>query len=140
MTLVITDHTQDEKVLREFTISVNERFALKYTHSVDRLPVEEWFEVTDNGSIYLVEMRFVQPPYLIIRLPHESPPIYTYSPPWTIVGIKREIKSLDIRVSPFTEQYLLVQDVTIRLADYVNEWGLVHIAVDSGVSGKKVIE
>lgn len=130
MNLVIRDHTRDEKVLREFIISANERFALKYTHSVDRLPVEEWFEITSDGSIYLVEVRFIQLPYLIVRLPHESPLIYTYSPPWTIVSnIKREIKLLDIRVSYFTEQYLLVQDTKVKLADYVDDGGLIHIDV-----------
>ena len=43
--------------------------------------------------------------------------------------MKREIKSLDIKASPFTEQCLLVLDEHVRIEDYVNVGKSIHISV-----------
>lgn len=135
MTLVLSvdkeKEDQKKKVLRMFGILPKERFVLKYTHAVDRLPVEEWFEINQKGEIYLIKVRFIQPPYQILRLQGEDPLIIKYSPPWTTISnMKRKVTSYRILVCPFTEQQLCFRGDVIRFEDYTDAGSIICIDIN----------
>ena len=127
-----TEKEGEYKAFIILDLSKTTNFSLRYIHSVDKLPVEEFFDVGQDNEIYLVGIRFVQLPYLITTLPHETNLSYTYSPPWIKVeNLNRKIGSIKIRVSSFTQQCLVYEGVEVKLFNIFEQGQLVIIRVES---------
>ena len=74
-------------------------FSLKYTHSVEKTPVIETFQVQENGTLLLISTRYKSYGVGLPSLPQEGK--LTVADGWlTLEGLQRQYRDIRVRVGP----------------------------------------
>lgn len=120
-TLTITNLCGErEKSSVAIPVSKGDKFTIKYTHSVDKLPVYESFLVNDKYNIVLSEIGFI----MLGAGMSDSGDELVYDGEWTIVkNINKEMAPFCVRVSRIGEQTLFIDKRVIKLVEITPESG-----------------
>lgn len=98
-------------------VAMDERIGLRFIHSVDGLPVEDWYEVRPEGLVQ-VETRFLSFGTGMGHIPGQGRAVEDGV--WLrVIGLERPIGTLHLRVGdPEVDHRLLYRQTEIRLSPH----------------------
>lgn len=111
--VLVVDTTSGKSLLRKRMTDSN-RFALRYHHSVEKCPVEEIYEIAEDGTIFLVETTVGASGY---GLPECAPgeDCFTHEGRVTFLGLHYRIENLVMRVSYLNDMWLIFSNEDLNL-------------------------
>lgn len=121
--LIIESETKNVK----HTILVPEKkFTLSFIHSVEKTPVYEVFQITEDNKLILVETTFSS---LGVGLPYteDNGEFKNEQGKFKLTGLNREFTSITMRVSPIPKHTITVGEKTYSLLSFVASDDLVKI-------------
>jgi len=119
------------KNIRKTLAVPQKKFTLSYIHSVQKTPVYEVFEISEDNKLILRETTYSS---LGVGLPYteENGTFVNEDGKFRLTGIDREFSSISLRVSPIPEHTIIIGDSTYPLLSIVAPDDLVKItAADS---------
>ena len=125
--LKIIDVSKEHKTVFCSEISAKEYFVYKYTHSLQKLPIEEKFRVRSDRTFELVDSKVLSfasaglfpSPYDTLH--NENRYIH--------VQTSRMFKSIQIRAAYYYNQYLILNHNTFNISEKVDPGDLLEISI-----------
>lgn len=114
------------KILFRCSLQAGDRFLIDYIHSSDKTPIQDIFEVCEEGILVLIEERFSWYGAGLEHLSWEKASV-VYEKDCTRVLLRREFPILRLRVGRIAQHRLTVRGTTIFLRDIARGGELLKI-------------
>ncbi len=119
--LNIQDYPDGEVIFQDI-VTPGEIFALKYTHSVARTPVWEFFEINKNGELILVETHFLDHGAGLPYTAFENEFFVNQDGKFKIKNMYRKISlPLYYRIGKIRENHFIYKNNNINLSEILGD-------------------
>lgn len=116
-------------VLRQYPVCGGDRFVLEYIHSSEKTPIRDFFEITEEGELVLLEERYQW--YAVgLEANTEGRGLgMHYDGKETVVTLNRPFPVLPVRVGWVAEQVLILPGERILLSEIASGGELLEIRI-----------
>lgn len=127
---IVFDYQDTDKVLGFMPVGSTDRFTIRYTHSVHRTPVTEYYKIKDDGDIEQVKLKYER---TAIGMPSNASGDEVFKhigDHYIITNMHRVFPYIDLRVGQVISNHTLIfKNKKYRIADFTGpgEWTRIRV-------------